>query len=155
MLRYDFISKLYSFKIILSCNFMYPEVAFTWSEIPSADWFYCPYLRPLVKALGLKTVILRAIPRGKPVGGGFMFQGEMMQPGWGDDAGGAATCMDDTDMGNWEGSQESNSSWSSARDWNRAPRKKPIYHVSTPCFLPCLWRRRIKKILFHWNLHKT
>ena len=40
--------------------------------------------------------------------------------GWGGDDG-ASSVLDDTDMGNWEGSQDSTSSWTSApRDWNKA-----------------------------------
>ena len=48
--------------------------------------------------------------------------GEAMQPGWGDES----NSMDDADMGNWEGSQESNSSWSSARDWNKPPMRNQV-----------------------------
>ena len=45
---------------------------------------------------------------------------ERMQPGW-EDSRGSNYYQDENDMGNWDGSQDSNSSWGSGSTWNRQP----------------------------------
>ncbi len=63
----------------------------------------------------------------------WLQMGEVLQPGWGEEGGGGGggggggrSILDDQDMNNWDGSQESASSWTSAREWSKQVRKPQV-----------------------------